>query len=315
MSRIATTPGLLPSPVAPDDGGGGPTPVVAADSAVRDAHLAAQRDADLDRVVEGQAGWWDGIVHPLVAHDNVARGPLAHSTAVARGVYRRPVVAGPLTFDGGLGADLAAVADRTASLQAVVPGPYTLSTLATDDHYGDPVAFQAAIAAFLADELAALPDAVATVFVLEPSLIAAPPGDGADERASDAIDTVAAAVTDADVVVHTYGGALDEKVHAHLLDAAIDAVGYDLIANHEDAAYLVGEYGTADSIALGVANARTPAVDAPATLRERVDWFDDRTPNDFATVYTTTDSVLATLPQSRLVAQLRALGAATTPQS
>ncbi|MFB6071672.1 MAG: 5-methyltetrahydropteroyltriglutamate--homocysteine methyltransferase, partial [Halobacterium sp.] len=195
-------------------------------------------------------------------------------------------------------------------LQAVVPGPYSLADLATDDHYGDDADFLAAVGDFLAGEVEAFPDAVETVFLLEPSLVENPPGDGEDERASDAIDAVATAA-DADVVAHPYWGALDEKVHAHLLDADVDAVGYDLVSNHDDNVYNVAEYGTEDSVALGVVDGQNTLVESPETVRERVDWFEDRVPNDFEDVYVTANTGLFYLPVNRFEEKLQALAAAT----
>ncbi|MFB6270191.1 MAG: 5-methyltetrahydropteroyltriglutamate--homocysteine methyltransferase, partial [Halobacterium sp.] len=236
MERLATTPGLYP---LPDDAketlsglkGHQKHDLVSGDESaeiesvyddVREELVAVQQDAGLDRVVEGQARWDDMLAHPLTVHDNVQTGGIVRYYD-NNNFYRDPIVQGDLTFSGDLAADLEAAADLTDDLQAVVPGPYSLADLATDDHYGDDEEFLAAVADFLAGEVEAFPE-VESVFVLEPSLVTNPPGDGEDARASDAIDTVASA-TDADVVAHTYWGALDEKVHAHLLDADVDAVG------------------------------------------------------------------------------------------
>ena len=323
MTRIATTPGLFP---LPDDAkealsdlkghqkgdlvsGDESADVSAVYDDVREELVAVQQDAGLDRVVEGQARWDDMLAHPLTVHDNVAPGGIVRYYD-NNNFYRDPVVEGELTFSGDLAADLETAAELTDDLQAVVPGPYSLADLATDEHYGDDADFQAAVADFLAGEVEAFPDAVETVFLLEPSLVENAPGDGADERASEAVDTVAGA-TDADVVAHPYWGALDEKVHAHLLDADVDAIGYDLVANHDDNVYNVAEYGTKDSVALGVVDGQNTLVESPDTIRERVDWFEGQVPNDFADVYVTANTGLFYLPVNRFEEKLRALGAAT----
>ncbi|WP_232685876.1 5-methyltetrahydropteroyltriglutamate--homocysteine methyltransferase [Halobacterium zhouii] len=323
MDRIATTAGLYP---LPDDArsrlsdlkghqkhdlvtGDEPAEVEAAYEDVREEYVTLQTEAGLDRVVEGQARWDDMLAHPLTVHDNVETGGIVRYYD-NNNFYRDPIVEGELTFSGDLAADLDAASDLTDGLQAVVPGPYTLSELATDEHYGNDSDFQAAVAEFLAGEVEAFPDAVETVFVLEPSLVTDPPDDGADERASDAIDEVASA-TDADVVAHTYWGALDEKVHAHLLDADVDAVGYDLVSNHDDNAYNVAEYGTKDDVALGVVDGQNTLVESPDTIRERVEWFDDRVPGGFDAAYLTPNTGLFYLPVNRFEEKLAALGAAT----
>jgi 5-methyltetrahydropteroyltriglutamate--homocysteine methyltransferase len=323
MTRIATTPGLFP---LPDDAkealsdlkghqkgdlvsGDESADVSAVYDDVRQELVALQQDAGLDRVVEGQARWDDMLAHPLTVHDNVSPGGIVRYYD-NNNFYRDPVVEGELTFSGDLAGDLETAAGLTDDLQAVVPGPYSLADLATDEHYGDGADFQAAVADFLAGEVEAFPEAVETVFLLEPSLVENAPGDGADERASEAVDTVAGA-TDADVVAHPYWGALDEKVHAHLLDADVDAIGYDLVADHDDNVYNVAEYGTKDSVALGVVDGQNTLVESPDTVRERVDWFEDQVPNDFEDVYVTANTGLFYLPVNRFEEKLRALGAAT----
>jgi len=324
MNRISTTPGLYP---LPDDakealsdlkghqkhdlvsGDEGPE-IEAAYDDVREELVGLQRDAGLDRVVEGQGRWDDMLAHPLTVHENVETGGIVRYYD-NNNFYRDPIVSGELTFSGDLAADLEAAAELTGDLQAVVPGPYSLSELATDDYYGDDAEFLAAVADFLAGEVEAFPD-VETVFVLEPSLVTDPPAEGEDERASDAIDTVAQAA-DADVVAHTYWGALEEKVHAHLLDAGVDAVGYDFVTNYEDNLYNVTEYGTKDSVALGVVDGQNTLVESPETIRERVDWFRDSVPEaiEFDDAYVTANTGLFYLPVNRFEQKLQALADAT----
>jgi len=291
--------------------------VAAAYDDVRTELVATQRDAGLDRVVEGQARWDDMLAHPLAVHDNVdTRGIVRYYDN--NNFYRDPVVTGDLTPGGDVAAELSAAGALAEGLQAVLPGPYSLSDLATDEHYGDEAAFLDAVAGFLAGEAGEFPD-VETLFLLEPSLVTAPPApeadDGVDpERASDAVDTVAGAV-DADVVVHTYWGAIEETVHAHLLDADVDAVGYDLVTAPEESAYLVGEYGSADDVALGLVDGQNTLVESADTIRERVAWFHDRLPAaDFDRTYVAPNTELFYLPERKFEAKLAALAeAADTP--
>ena len=267
-----------------------------------------QATAGLDRVVEGQLRWDDMLAHPLCVHDAVeTRGIVRYYDN--NNFYREPAVTGELTFDGDLADDLddlAALDGVAESRQAVVPGPYTLADLATDEFYGDREEFLDAIAAFLTGEIRAFPECE-TLFVLEPSLVTNPPPDGLDERASDAIDQVAG-VTDADVVCHTYWGALSEKVHAHLLDADIDAVGYDFVTNHEDNLYNINEYGTKESLALGLADGQNTAVEDGETIAERIEWVTESVPaGEFETIYATTNTELFYLPVNRTKEKLGSL--------
>jgi 5-methyltetrahydropteroyltriglutamate--homocysteine methyltransferase len=317
---VTTTPGLFPLPDwAKDelselkghqkhdliDGTEGEEIVSVYDEA-RAEVIDRQQSAGLDRIVEGQLRWDDMIAHPLAVAESVeTRGIVRYYDN--NNFYREPVVTGDLSATGDVGAELDAAAEHVdEGLQAVLPGPYSLADLATDEHYGDDAAFLEAVAEFLAAELGAFPE-VETLFLLEPSLVENPPGDGADERASEAIDHVAAAV-DAEVVAHTYWGALEEKVHAHLLDADVDAVGYDFVSDHEANLYNITEYGTKDDIALGLVDGQNTLVEEPETLAERFEWIDEQTPSaDFETIYATVTTETFYLPVNRFEEKLDAL--------
>jgi 5-methyltetrahydropteroyltriglutamate--homocysteine methyltransferase len=275
----------------------------------REEVVDVQRSAGLDRIGEGQLRWDDMLAHPLAVHDAVeTRGIVRYYDN--NNFYREPVVTGDLGTSGDVAADLESLSALTdGPLQATLPGPYSLSRLATDEHYGDEAAFLAAVSEFLAAEVAAFD--VETLFLQEPSLVVDPPEEGHDERASEAIDRVARAV-DADVVVGTYWGALTEKVHAHLLDADVDAVGYDFVTNHEDNLYNVNEYGTCDDVALGVVDGQNTLIEEPEAIAERVEWFTDQVPSQtFETVYATPNTPPLYLPYSKFEAKLEAIGAAT----
>jgi 5-methyltetrahydropteroyltriglutamate--homocysteine methyltransferase len=316
---IATTPGLFPLPdrakeeladlkghqkddlISGDESGA----VVEAYDRARNEVLETQEADGLDRVSEGQLRWDDMLAHPLTVHENVeTRGIVRYYDN--NNFYREPVVSGELTYDGDVAAELDAA---PAADQAVLPGPYSLSELATDEHYGDEAAFLDAVAAFLAGEAEGFPD-VETLFLLEPSLVTDPPSDGEDARASAAIDRVADAV-DADVVVHTYWGAIPEKPYAHLMDADVDAIGFDFVADHEENVYNIQEYGTKDSVALGVVDGKNTLVETPAEIADRVEWVRENAPaQEFETVYATANTELFYLPVNKFEAKLESLAAA-----
>jgi 5-methyltetrahydropteroyltriglutamate--homocysteine methyltransferase len=320
---VATTPGLFPLPdwakdelsdlkghqksdlISGDEG----DDVVDAYRRAREEVVALQQDAGLDRIVEGQLRWDDMLAHPLAVHDSVeTRGIVRYYDN--NNFYREPVVQDDLTPDGDVAAELEAASELVDDgRQAVLPGPYSLVDLATDEHYGDEAAFLDAVAEFLAGEVEQFPD-VETLFLLEPSLVEHAPGDGQDERASEAIDAVAGA-TDADVVAHTYWGAIEEKVYAHLMDADVDAIGFDLVADHDQNVYNVQEYGTKDSVALGVVDGQNTLVESPETIRDRVDWFEQQTNTNYDTVYATANTELFYLPVNKFEAKLESLANAT----
>jgi 5-methyltetrahydropteroyltriglutamate--homocysteine methyltransferase len=319
MDVHATTPGLYPLPDwAKEDlsdlkghqrgdmvSGEESEAVRAVYDEVRAELVGLQREAGLDRVVEGQARWDDMLAHPLAVHDSVeTRGIVRYYDN--NNFYREPVVTGPLTADGDLAVELGALADLAEHRQVVLPGPYTLARLATDDYYGDEAAFLDGVADFLAGELADVP-AAETLLLLEPSLVTDPPGDGLDERASEAVDRVAGAV-DAEVFVQSYFGSVPEKVHAHLLDAGVDGLGYDLVAAPEDALYLMNEYGTRDAALFGVVDGQNTVEEGADTVADRLRWVASNTPGvDLDRAVLTANTPLFYLPYSTFQAKLAAL--------
>jgi 5-methyltetrahydropteroyltriglutamate--homocysteine methyltransferase len=277
---------------------------------VREELRDQQETVGLDRVVEGQARWDDMLAHPLTVHDSVeTRGIVRYYDN--NNFYREPVVTGELTPDGDVAAEVdAAAADTKTPLQAVLPGPYSLAQLATDEQYGDTAAFLDAVAAFLAGEAEQFPD-VETLFLLEPSLVTDPPDtDDEHERVPAALDTVADAL-DTEVVVYPYWGALDERLYTHVMDADIDALGFDLVSAPDENVYNAQEYGTPANVALGVVDGQNTRVESAETVRERVEWFDGQTPqNDYSRVYATTNTETFYLPVNRFEEKLDALATA-----
>ncbi|MFD1569128.1 5-methyltetrahydropteroyltriglutamate--homocysteine methyltransferase [Halorubrum laminariae] len=325
--RVAATPGLYPLPdwakeTLSDLKGHQKGDLLSGDESeaiveeydeVRAEYVDDQLEAGLDLISEGQGRWDDMIAHPLTVSDAVETGGIVRYYD-NNNFYRDPRVVDDLGFSGDVAAELERardLVDGDAPLAATLPGPYSLADLATDEHYGDDAEFQAAIAEFLAAEVEAFP-AHETLFLLEPSLVTNPPAEGDEERATDAIATVSDA-TDADVVVQTSYGALDEKLYAHLVDeAGADALGLDLVAgDRDDTVYNVQEFGSTDSLSLGLVDGQNTLVEEPETVAERVEWFESQIPAEgFDRTYLTPNTELFYLPANKYRAKLNALAAA-----
>ncbi|WP_256402696.1 5-methyltetrahydropteroyltriglutamate--homocysteine methyltransferase [Halorubrum salinum] len=328
--RVAATPGLYPLPdwakeTLSDLKGHQKGDLLSGDESeaiveqydeVRAEYVDDQLDAGLDLISEGQGRWDDMIAHPLTVHDGVETGGIVRYYD-NNNFYRDPRVVDDLGFSGDVARELESARDLVAggaadaSLAATLPGPYSLAALATDEHYGDEAEFQAAIAEFLADEVEAFP-AHDTLFLLEPSLVTEPPAEGDESTATDAIATVADA-TDADVVVQTYYGALGEKLYAHLVDeAGADALGLDLVAgDRDDTVYNVQEFGSTDSLSLGLVDGQNTLVEEAETIAERVEWFESQIPAEgFDRTYLTPNTELFYLPANKYREKLSALAAA-----
>ena len=323
--RVATTPGLYPQPDRAKeeltdlkghqradliDGSEGEAVEAAYDRA-RAAVVADQGDAGLDRVVEGQLRWDDLLAHPLAVCDAVETGGIVRYYD-NNNFYRDPTIVNQLQPTGDVARELEKTTELTeAPLQAVLPGPYSLADLATDEHYGDEAELLTGVSEFLAEEVSEFP-AHETLFLLDPSLVVNPPDDDVAERLADAVDEVAGA-TDADVVLHSYWGAHDEKTYAHLMDADVDAFGFDLLNEREDTLYNVTEYGTKSSVALGLVDGQNTKIESPETVAERVDWFEERVPSQaFEAVYLTSNTELFYLPVGPYREKLSTLAAAAS---
>ncbi|MEA1930457.1 MAG: 5-methyltetrahydropteroyltriglutamate--homocysteine methyltransferase [Euryarchaeota archaeon] len=323
--RVATTPGLFPLPdaakqqlsdlkghqkgdlISGTEGG----EIAAAYEEYRGEVIDQQQSTGLDRIVEGQLRWDDMLAHPLTTHENVsAKGIVRYYDN--NNFYRDPVVEGDLTFSGDVANELTAATELLGedALQATLPGPYSLMDLATDDHYGDEGDFFEAVSEFLGDEVEAFPDHE-TLFLLEPSLVENAPDGDLQEQLAEAVDTVASK-TDADVVVHTYFGALDEKTYAHLMDADVEALGFDLVAgDRQDTLSNITEFGTKDAAALGIADGQNTLVESAETLEERVEWFEDQIPvQEFDRLYLSTNTEPFYLPVNKHREKLAAIAAA-----
>jgi 5-methyltetrahydropteroyltriglutamate--homocysteine methyltransferase len=322
--RVATTPGLYPLPDRAKeeladrkghqkddliDGSEGEAVETVYDRA-RSTVVDDQHDAGLDRVVEGQLRWDDLLAHPLVVSDAVETGGIVRYYD-NNNFYRDPRVVNDLRPTGDVARELEAARGLTdGPLQAVLPGPYTLADLATDEHYGDEAELLAGVAAFLAGEAERFPDHE-TLFLLDPSLVTHPPDDDVAERLPEAVDRVVDAV-DADVVLHSYWGAHDEKTYAHLMDSGVDAFGVDLVHERDRTLYNLTEYGTRSDVALGLVDGQNTRVETPETVRERVEWFEERVPSQtFDTVYLTANTELFYLPVGPYREKLSALAAAS----
>ncbi len=319
---VSTTPGLYPLPdwakdrlsdlkghqkhdlVSGDEEGD----LVEAYDEVREELIQDQLDRGFDRVVEGQARWDDMIAHPLTVHPNVDTGGIVRYYD-NNNFYRDPQVQGDLTDSGDVAQEVEIAGDQvddSAALQAVLPGPYSLAELATDDHYGDPEEFQHAVAEFLAEEIHQLPEHE-TLFLLEPSLVEEPP-----ENPWRAADAVEAAVdsADSDVVVHTYWGAVSEDVYTELLDVDVPALGFDLVEGRKEVLELASEHGAPDVAAAGVVDGQNTLVEEPSEAAADVEELEDAA-EGLDRVYVTSNTELFYLPVNKYREKLSAVAEAT----
>ena len=273
--------------------------------------IDAQRDAGLGRIVEGQLRWDDMLAHPLTINPAVETGGIVRYYD-NNNFYRHPTVTEVPSPTGDIAADLqrAAQLAPTQDLQAVLPGPITLADLSADACVNDTVEFHHVLAELLAGELEDAPH-IETLYLLEPSLVTAPPEEDLCVELEELYATVATA-TDAEVVVHTYFGALSEQTHVYLVDADVAGMGVDIVADdREQTIYNAGEYGLADVIALGLIDGQNTLVESTTTLVDRVAWVFDQLPTaDPTRLYLSTNTEPFYLPVSKHRQKLTAVAQA-----
>ncbi|MFB6113991.1 MAG: 5-methyltetrahydropteroyltriglutamate--homocysteine methyltransferase [Halodesulfurarchaeum sp.] len=322
MKRLATTPGLFPLPDWAKTelaerkgrqksdliGGDEDEAVVETYARARQEVIEWQQDAGLDRIVEGQLRWDDMLCHPLAVHEAVDTGGLIRYYD-NNNFYREMVVTDELTVDGDVGSELDAASAMAPDdgLQAVLPGPYSLSDLATDDYYGTDADFLAGIASFLAGEIREFPS-VQTVFLLEPSLGTNPPDQV--ESVVDAVSTVARAIhesTGADAVLHPYWGVLPDSLYASLLDSPIDGLGFDLVTEADENEDLVREYGAPDRASLGIVDGQNTRIETESEIDARLESFASTAADPPEMAYLTTNTEPFYLPVNKFQDKLQAL--------
>lgn len=308
---LGMAPGLLPTPPWLD----GPSTDDPERRARRRAELVTQQlQSGLDCVVTEPFPRRDLLASLLLRLDSVVAGPPRRwPDSSAR--YRQPVVTGSLSSPGDEGGSRRRPIDRTspdavapAELLTALPGPYTLSRLVDDEHYGDDRALLDGITTALRNVLRR--DVSDGVVLLEPALTWERP-DEVMAHVSDAVDAVANATSE-DVLVHVSGDALSDVAYAHLLDAGFDALGVDLVADSDGWRRLVNEYGVTDDVALGVVDARSTTVESASLVGDRVDWWVENTPvASFDRIYVTAGRPLFEVSWRTARSKLAALGAAT----
>ena len=258
-------------------------------AAVDDSPVKIQQRLGFDFVVGHHTSWKDGIFGTLSSHENVHSESLPYPDGCLK--ITGELTANQLLYDE---TDL----DSTNRL-LVVPDPYTLNCHASGTYFETELECLAAITDYLYQEISLAPPH-AIVCILAPGIVHAPPPDGMDARCSAAIDRLCAA-SEAPVILAGFGDGYTEKVHAHLLDADITAMGYDLVRASEHSRELILEYGSTDQIALGLLDTGTGVgigtERLEATIADFVTGFGVQT---FSNVYAMPAGPLSALPWNAL---------------
>jgi 5-methyltetrahydropteroyltriglutamate--homocysteine methyltransferase len=238
--------------------------------------IRAQEEAGLDIVTDGEIRRESYSNHFATALDGVdIDNP---GEALDRSGHPNPVprVVGPVRRPGPVQRPdlefLRAHTDRT--VKVTVPGPFTMSQQAQDDHYGDPRALAMAYAEAVNEEVRDLVAAGADIVQLdEPYLQARPEparayGLAALNRALDGVTGTTA--------VHLcfgYAAIIHDRPAGYsflpeLADCACDQVSIETAQSNLDCSVLAQLAGK--TVILGVLDLSTPEVETPEVVAQRV---------------------------------------------
>jgi 5-methyltetrahydropteroyltriglutamate--homocysteine methyltransferase len=249
------------------------------EEAIQAATLMAIRDqeqAGIDIVTDGEIGRESYFNHFATALSGV--DPDRHGRAANRMGSQSvvPLVTGPIHRARPIELEAARFlrANTDRATKVTIPGPFTLSHLAQDEHYPDQRSLALAYAAAINEELADLAAVGIDVVQLdEPYLQAG--AERARDFAVEAINVAVAGVS-ATTVLHTcYGYALYVKEKsggypflAELADAAVDQIAIE--AAQPRLSMDVLDQLPAATIVLGVLDLGTSEVEHPAVVADRL---------------------------------------------
>ena len=235
-----------------------------------------QVEAGIDIVTDGEIRRESYFNHFANALDGVDRDRLGEATNRVGGRSMVPLVSGPIRR--GAPVELAAAKFLRSATDRVtkvtVPGPFTLSQLAQNEHYVDQRALALAYADAIREELADLVAAGIDVVQLDEPYLQAN-ADAARRFAVEAIDRALAGIA-ATTVLHTcYGYAVyvtDKRggypFLAELAECAADQLAIEFAQPRLDPAVL--EPVAAKTIVLGVLDLSTDEVEPPDVIAARL---------------------------------------------
>ena len=268
--------------------------------------IAEQEAAGLDWLTDGLVRWEDGQTYFTDRLDGFQRGQLIRYFDTNT-YYRQPVAVGSVRWKAPISVEDWKFAQGLTkkTVRPVITGPYTLSRLSENAHYGDFESFAADVAAALHEEVRALEAAGAKrIQIDEPALVQDP----SDEPLAKRLLARTLAGTRAEIwVALTMGSpaklidrALEWAVAGLWLDCVSDGAVVERLASRPAAG--------AVKLGLGIVNARNTRLESADALRETLSRVADR--QGLERVVATTSAGLEFLPRDRAQQKLARLSEA-----
>ena len=273
----------------------------------RDDVIETQEGAGIELVTEGQLSWDDITAFPTTRTNGIEMGGIKRFYDNNR-FYREPKVVEELEHSGEItvGQYEDAVGIASTDVKPVMAGAYTLARLSKNEHYDSREKYRGAFADVVSEELKALEDAGAETIQLDEPSLTGVNDEGVD--VDDGIETIERSLegVDAEVIVTTYFGEINEA-YPHLLDIA-DGVGIDLIDGEENLS-AVEEYGADCALAVGCVNARNTRLESVDEVTATVEAALEHAEPE--TTYVSPSAGLDFLPWTVMKDKVQRLGEAT----
>jgi 5-methyltetrahydropteroyltriglutamate--homocysteine methyltransferase len=269
--------------------------------------VAEQEAAGIDWLTDGLVRWEDGQTYFADRLEGFKRGQLIRYFDTNT-YYRQPVATGPVRWKAPISVEdwKFAQSKTSRSVRPVVTGPYTLSRLSENAHYGDFESFAADVATGMHEEIRALEAAGARAIQIdEPALVQDP----SDEPLAKRLLARTLAGSKAEIWMALYMGS-----PAKLLDRALEwAVGGLWLDCVSDGGALLERLASKPAsgsvkLGLGVVDARNTRLESADSLRESLARVADR--QGAERVVATTSAGLEFLPRDRAQQKLARLAQA-----
>lgn len=276
----------------------------AAEDRLTEVALADQLDAGLDIVTDGQIRWYDAVSHLAGKLSGIQINGLLRFFDTNT-YFRQPVVHAKIERTKALVVEefLFARAKSSQPVKPVLTGPLTLARLSIEQN-GGAGGFEKVLEGYtaaLAQEVAALAAAGATLIqVDEPALLKAP-GDVAHLERS--LGSLAAAKGPAQLALALYFGD-PAALYDELQRLPIDVLALDFTYN-PGLADVIATRGSSKALALGLVDGRNTKLEDPSTLARELERMARRLGANRA--YLTPSCGLEYLPRDRALLKLKHL--------
>ena len=279
----------------------------AQDSLVQEV-IDEQIAAGIEIVTDGQIRWDDGQTRFAEGLEGFSIGGLIRYFD-NNTYYRQPVVKGPVSRRGPIVVEefLFATSASSVPVKAVLTGPYTLTALSRDEHYGATAPLVRDLAAALNAEAKELVAAGASVVQFDEPVLARVPGHPpVDLEMFAEAALVLVEGVDATTVLQTYFG--DVADHGpDFFSLPFEAFGLDLVAGPSNLE-AIHEFPSDKVLSAGIVNARNTKLEHMESLVETIR--DVSEAADVDRLWITPSSGLEFLPREAAKEKCRLLAAA-----